>query len=304
MGFLDDMLDKTVDAFDQGVSVAKGAVSGVAVENQPFMRGFARLCQDGWNQDWHDANGGNLSYRLKEQEVAAVRDYFYTDERVWETLPVTVPELAGEFFAITAAGKSMRSVAFDLDAGMGIIELNENGDAYRAVWGFKEGAKPTSELAGHLMNFQARMAAGDTDCRVMYHSHPLYLIAMTKLIQADDKTITRKLWQSMTESLIVFPDGVGVVPCLPPGSVELAKKTSEAMASYKSCVLAHHGFIAAGRDYGQAFGITQTVEKAAKVYMVARMANKGNDSFNQDITGMELEEMAEHLGLQLNPKFL
>ena len=49
---------------DKGVSAAKGVVSGVAVEQQPFMKGFARLCADGWEQGWHERNGGNLTYRM------------------------------------------------------------------------------------------------------------------------------------------------------------------------------------------------------------------------------------------------
>ena len=46
MGFL----DSAQEMLDKGVSAAKGAVSGLAVEQQAFMKGFARLCNDGWNQ--------------------------------------------------------------------------------------------------------------------------------------------------------------------------------------------------------------------------------------------------------------
>ena len=34
-----------------------------------FVRGFIRMCNDGWEQGWHERNGGNLSYRLKPEEV-------------------------------------------------------------------------------------------------------------------------------------------------------------------------------------------------------------------------------------------
>ena len=57
MGIIDsaqDMLGRGANAaqgaLDKGVSAAKGAVSGAAVENQAFMKGFVRLCGDGWDQ--------------------------------------------------------------------------------------------------------------------------------------------------------------------------------------------------------------------------------------------------------------
>lgn len=27
-----------------------------------FAKGFIRVCDDGFNQNWHERNGGNLSY--------------------------------------------------------------------------------------------------------------------------------------------------------------------------------------------------------------------------------------------------
>lgn len=32
-----------------------------------FVKGFIRMCDDGWNQGWHERNGGNLSYRVKRR---------------------------------------------------------------------------------------------------------------------------------------------------------------------------------------------------------------------------------------------
>ena len=43
MGFFDN----AQEVLDRGVSAAKGAVSGVAVEQQAFVKGFARLCSEG-----------------------------------------------------------------------------------------------------------------------------------------------------------------------------------------------------------------------------------------------------------------
>ena len=31
----------------------------------PCVKGFIRMCNDGWLQGWHERNGGNLTYRMK-----------------------------------------------------------------------------------------------------------------------------------------------------------------------------------------------------------------------------------------------
>ena len=33
------------------------------------LQGYIRLCNDGWLQGWHERNGGNLTYRMTEEEA-------------------------------------------------------------------------------------------------------------------------------------------------------------------------------------------------------------------------------------------
>ena len=33
------------------------------------VKSFIRMANDGWLQGWHERNGGNLSYRMRESEV-------------------------------------------------------------------------------------------------------------------------------------------------------------------------------------------------------------------------------------------
>ena len=39
-----------------------------------FVQGFIRMCNDGWEQGWHERNGGNLSYRIKPEELDEVKN--------------------------------------------------------------------------------------------------------------------------------------------------------------------------------------------------------------------------------------
>jgi ribulose-5-phosphate 4-epimerase/fuculose-1-phosphate aldolase len=40
------------------------------------MKGYIRLCDDGFRMGWHERNGGNFTYRMKPEEVAECRPFF------------------------------------------------------------------------------------------------------------------------------------------------------------------------------------------------------------------------------------
>ena len=41
--------------------------------DMPCTKGFMQIAQDGVDRGWHEMNGGNLSYRLTEDEAANVK---------------------------------------------------------------------------------------------------------------------------------------------------------------------------------------------------------------------------------------
>ena len=69
-----------------------------------FAQGFIRMCDDGWEQGWHERNGGNLSYRMKKEEVEEAKGYF-RDLGEWRETGTKTPGLAGEYFMVTGSGK-------------------------------------------------------------------------------------------------------------------------------------------------------------------------------------------------------
>ena len=77
------------------------------------VKGFIRMCNDGWLQGWHERNGGNLTYRMTAEEVAACRPYFDAEPREWVNMGVQADNLAGEYFITTGSGKFFRNVEPD-----------------------------------------------------------------------------------------------------------------------------------------------------------------------------------------------
>ena len=191
-----------------------------------FIQGFMRMCSDGYKLGWHERNGGNLTYRIKVDEIALIREGL---DETTEDYPIgtSVPALANEYFLVTGSGKFFRNVDLDPLDSIGIIKIE--------------------------------------NYRVIYHCHATNVIALTFILPLKDEIFTRELWEMATECPVVFPDGVGVVPWMVPGGRDIAIATSELMKKYDVAIWAHHGIFCAGSDFDITFGLAHTVEKSAAI---------------------------------------
>ena len=292
------------------MAVHSTAMTCTAVERffagTPCVQGLIRMCAEGAALGWHEANGGNASYRLTEEEAASVEEHLMKADAsagAWEPLTVQVPRLANAAFLVSAAGSFMGRLAEASSERLGIVQLDDEGTAFRTLLGFCGDERPTSEFAGHLLIHEARCAADDAS-RVLYHAHPDAIIALSKLVDLSPRVISRTLWKAMTECILVVPEGVGVVPCLVPGSLELARTSAEQMQRFRAVVWVQHGLLCSGGDFADAFGRMQSLAKAANVHLLARAAAGGSDRFRNAVTDDDLRAISEALGLNANEAFL
>ena len=229
-----------------------------------FVQGFIKMADDGYKQGWHERNGGNLSYRLKESEVESIRARLNAPGD-WTPIGTSVPGLAGEFFMVTGTGKYFRNISVDPEVCVAIIELDDIGENYRIRWGLVEGGGPTSELPTHLMNHEVKKRVTGGRHRVIYHAHTTNTIALTFVLPLTDEVFTRELWEMATECPVVFPEGVGVIGWMVPGGRDIAIETSKLMEKYNVAIWAHHGMFCSGEDFDLTFGLMHTVEKSAEI---------------------------------------
>jgi len=265
------------------------------------MQNFMRMCNDGWLQGYHERNGGNLTYRLPQADVALMRPLLAPVPGAWTPLHVCAPNLAGEYFITTGSGKYMRNVLLDPEGCLGVVEINPQGDSYRIVWGLANGGRPTSEFPSHFLNHSVRKAATGGAHHMIYHAHPVNLIALTYILPLTDRAFTRALWQSATECPVVFPGGVGVVPWMVPGGAEIALATSKLMEIYDAVVWAHHGLFVSGVDFDDTFGLMHTIEKSAEIYL--KVLSSGQP-VRQTITDDNLRAIARDFGVTLREALL
>lgn len=229
-----------------------------------FVQGMIKATSDMWKKGWDERNGGNVSLRLTAEDVAPYRHEFHQAPRYIKTTE-SVKALANHYFIVTGSGKFFRNVELDPADTLGLVQIDENGEGYSIVWGFVNDAVPTSEFAAHFQSHIARMAVTQGTNRVIMHCHATNLIALSYVLELTSANITRQLWEMSTECLVVFPDGVGVLPWMVPGTDDIGLETAKQMQHHGLVLWPFHGIFGSGPTLDDAFGLIDTAEKSAEI---------------------------------------
>lgn len=270
------------------------------IKSAPFVKEMCRTTANMYRLGWDERNGGNISYLLNENEVAEYLDL----NKVIRFIPLMgvnaaefdVTSLTGKIFIVTGTGKYFKNVEDDPETNLGIVRIVKGGA--ELLWGYKDGGRTTSELPAHLMCHMARLKA-DPENRVVMHSHPTNTLAMNYVHELDEKKFTHTLWEMCTECIAVFPDGVGILPWMLCGTDSIGVATAKKMEEFRLVIWAMHGIYGAGRTIDETFGLIETVEKAAQIYMLTAHLPRVNTIKDEDMV-----KLAELFGLKYRKDFL
>lgn len=258
-----------------------------------YVKEMKQTTMNLYQHGWDERNGGNVSLRLTTEEVRAFSDVTETLRTV--AIDFDASELAGKYYLVTGTGRYFKNITEYPERDMGLIQINPDGQSVAIKWGFNDGGQPTSEFPAHLMSHLARLKQ-DPEQRVIMHCHPTNLIAMTFTLPLSEKLLSRTLWQMHPESIVVFPEGVGVIPYMCPGTTAIGEATATKMADHHVVVWPHHGVFAAGDSLDETYGLVETVEKSALVYTAIQA--QGGQMF-QKITDQDFRDLAQRFGLSL-----
>jgi rhamnulose-1-phosphate aldolase len=246
---------------------------------------------------WAESNGGNISLRLNEE------NYRYFDgiepKSGWVELPMAMPEIAGERFLVTGTGRFLRNIELFPEKNIGVIEINKNGGAYQLLWGYEPKGAPTSELPSHLLSHCRIKEKSANGMFAFIHTHPNSIIALTYVVAGlDTKSLTKLLWQSHAECIVVFPQGVEFLPWVMAGSMHLGIATAEAMSRRNLAVWQYHGICGSGRNLDEAFGRIDVAEKAADICLRVMAAGGAK----QTLTDEQLRAIAANFNCAVDDK--
>jgi rhamnulose-1-phosphate aldolase len=257
-----------------------------------FVQGMIRATTDMWQKGWDERNGGNVTLMLDEADVFPYVSGFGSTRS--NKLQQSQPDLAGHYFLVTGSGKYFRNVELAPDENLGLIRINPDGSSYDILWGLPNGAVPTSELPAHLLSHAVRLKATHGRNRVVMHCHATNLISLTYVLPQKAEVFTRELWEMSTECLVVFPEGVGLLPWMVPGTQEIGEATAAQMSRHALVLWPFHGIFGTGATLDEAFGLIDTAEKSAEILVkVISMGGRKNQ-----FTREQLISLAERFNVE------
>lgn len=235
---------------------------------------------------WDERNGGNVSVLFDQSEVdeylGSAKDVIREIELPFKADPI----LRGRVFAFTGTGRYFRNTKADPSHNVGILRVSDDLTKAEILYGFEDGGRFTSEIYAHLDCHATRLKI-DPHHHVVMHTHPTNLLVMTHMHPLDERSFTLDLWRTMTECIVVFPEGVGVLPWMLCGTDSIGTATAEKMKEYRVVVWSLHGVYGCGDTIDEAFGLIETVEKGADLYLKAHQFKELNT-----ITDDELWQVA------------
>lgn len=246
------------------------------IEDSKFIEEIKETAKNMYRLGWNERNGGNMSVLLTDEEIKPYLPVLKEKRRL--ELPLNFKELAGKYFMITGTGRYFKNISKFPEENLGLVRISDDGTYASLLWGYKNGGSFTSEIAMHLSAHIQRLNAGDNQ-RVVIHAHPANVIAMTHIHSWDEKEFTMTLWNMITECIVIFPEGVAVLPWMISSSCDIGIESSKKFKDFRILIWALHGITAVGSSLDEAFGLIETVEKAAEIYMkiYGNQSRKGID---------------------------
>ena len=165
-------------------------------------------------------------------------------------LPVPAPELAGATLIVTGSGRRLRDVIDAPTLNLACIMVEPGGQAGRMFTSpecqFK---RVTSEFNSHLAVHHDQMRSGDIKFHAVLHGQPVHLTYLSHLSDyQDEKYLNHHLLRWQPETILNFPQGIGVLPFLLPGSAQLTIETMLALRDHPVVIWSRHGVIARAAD--------------------------------------------------------
>lgn len=216
-----------------------------------------------YGHGWDERNGGNLSLIITEEEAKSIVNPLKEIRSF--TYPFDLTPLIGKYFIITGSGTYFKNARKQPSKTLGLFQIKDS-HTLSLFWGMEENGRPTSELPTHLKSHIARLEVDNTH-RLVIHCHPTNVIAMTHICPLDSDHFTKIFWKMQTESIVVFPEGVAVLPWMLCGGEEIGNATASKMKEYRSVIWSQHGIFCTGETLDEVFGLIETIEKAAEIYL-------------------------------------
>lgn len=165
-------------------------------------------------------------------------------------LPVPAPDLAGATLIVTGSGRRLRDLVEAPTANLACIIVEQGGRTGRMFTApdcqFK---RVTSEFNSHLAVHHDQMRSRNLLFHSVVHAQPLHLTYLSHLPKYQEAHyLNRHLLRWQPETILNFPEGMGMLPFMLPGSAELTVETMLALREHRIVIWSRHGVVARADD--------------------------------------------------------
>jgi rhamnulose-1-phosphate aldolase len=223
---------------------------------------------------WAEGNAGNISVNISHLTGGGFSGFYLSDCEY--PLSKSYPSLANLYFLITGAGVKMPELAENPIEHLGFVKISANGHFFSYL--LRDGIPKrhsltlSSELPSHLAIHEYLVMA-NRDEKAVVHTHVNELIAITHDPEiTDEKSLNRILLSIHPEVVMNFPEGIGLVPFMVPGSQEIGNASAESFERHKLILWDKHGAVSIGKSVGECLDRIEIVTKAAKIYFLCKAA--------------------------------
>lgn len=225
---------------------------------------------------------GNLSICLREP--VDVTERFPCMQTV--NLPVPAPDLAGATLIVTGSGRRLREIVEAPEANLACIVV-EPDPAFKRV---------TSEFNSHLAVHHDQMHSKDVKIHAIVHAQPLHLTYLSHLLDyQDEQYLNHHLLRWQPETILNFPEGIGVLPFILLGSAQLMIESMLALREHRVVIWSQHGVMARADDsIFHALDLIEYAETAAHYEYLNLVAGERGEGLSPE----RLRQISESWNIQ------
>lgn len=192
--------------------------------------------------DAAEASAGNLSVFVRELTGLDPAFSVQGGEQGRYPLPANAEALVGGWLVITGTGRRLRDIASDPGSNLCVLRIEPGGET--AVRYSASDVRPTSELNSHLAIHADHVGSRELSYHAIVHAQPPYLTYLSHISRyADTDSFNRRLLRWEPETILMFPDGIGMLPYRIPGSAEQMQVTLEGLRKHRAVVWQRHGVV-------------------------------------------------------------
>jgi len=212
-------------------------------------------------------------------------------------LPGSAPELAGRAFIATGSGRRLREIAHSPEQNLAFVRVNEDGrTATQFTSPDRLFARLTIEYNPHFAVHRDHIARTGDNFHCIVHAQPLHLVYLSHIARYQNfKYLNRHVLRWQAECIVNFPDGIGIVPFLVPGSTDLMEANVRAMRDHQMVLWCKHGvMVRSDSSVKKATDLIEYVEASAR-YECLNLTNHG---VGDGLTVAEIETVCKTYGIE------